>query len=105
MTKLVIQIPAYNEAETLPIALAELPRQIEGVDEIKGVIDDSSSDTLPKSPLRTARITSRHRQNRGFARFGSHQFSLALGADIIVNTMPTTNIQSTDIPRAHQSRF
>ena len=34
MTKLVIQIPAYNEAETLPIALAELPRQIDGVNEI-----------------------------------------------------------------------
>ena len=45
MTRLVIQIPAYNEAKTLPIALAELPRQIEGVDDIKVVvIDDGSSD-------------------------------------------------------------
>ena len=33
--KLIIQIPCYNEAETLQVALDHLPRQIDGVDEIE----------------------------------------------------------------------
>ena len=30
--KLIVQIPCYNEAETLEIALNALPRHIEGID-------------------------------------------------------------------------
>lgn len=33
--KLIIQIPCYNEAETLTIALNELPRHIDGIDAIE----------------------------------------------------------------------
>ena len=33
--KLIIQIPCYNEAETLEIALNALPKKIEGIDEIE----------------------------------------------------------------------
>ena len=36
--KLIIQIPCYNEAETLEIALNDLPRNLEGVDEIEYLI-------------------------------------------------------------------
>mgnify|MGYP002508320669 CR=1 FL=1 len=43
--KLIIQIPCYNEAETLEIALNDLPRQIEGIDEIEYlIIDDGCKD-------------------------------------------------------------
>ena len=67
MTKLVIQIPAYNEAETLPLALADLPRQIDGVDEIQVVvIDDGSTDNTAQVALANgADYVIRHRQNRG----------------------------------------
>lgn len=52
MRKLVIQIPCYNEAETLPGTLAELPREVEGFDEVEIIIvDDGSTD-------RTAEIAS-----------------------------------------------
>ena len=45
MTKLIIQIPCYNEADTLPATIADLPRTIDGVDEIEIlVIDDGSTD-------------------------------------------------------------
>jgi len=102
MTKLVIQIPAYNEAETLPIALAELPRKIEGVDEIKVVvIDDGSSDNTAQIALANgADYVLRHRQNRGLSRafMDGIQFSLALGADIIVNTDADNQYPGTDIP-------
>ena len=36
--KLIIQIPCYNEEETLEIALNALPRQIDGIDEIEYLI-------------------------------------------------------------------
>ena len=45
MTKLIIQIPCFNEAETLPLTLASLPHRIDGIDTIEVlVIDDGSSD-------------------------------------------------------------
>ena len=43
--KLIIQIPCYNEAETLTIALNELPRHIDGIDAIEYlIINDGSTD-------------------------------------------------------------
>ena len=43
--KLIIQIPCYNEAETLEIALNELPKQMEGIDVIEYlIINDGSQD-------------------------------------------------------------
>ena len=43
--KLIIQIPCYNEEHTLPAVLAEIPREISGVDCIETlVVDDGSSD-------------------------------------------------------------
>lgn len=88
--KLVIQIPAYNEAEHLPVVLAELPRQLPGIDEILVVvIDDGSDDGTAKVALEHgADYVLRHRRNRGLSKafIDGIQFGLALGADIIVNT-------------------
>ena len=43
--KLIIQIPCYNEAETLEIALNDLPRHLDGIDEIEYlIINDGSKD-------------------------------------------------------------
>lgn len=88
--KLVIQIPAYNEAEHLPVVLAELPRQLPGIDEILVVvIDDGSDDGTAKVALEYgADFVLRHRRNRGLSKafIDGIQFGLALGADIIVNT-------------------
>ncbi|MEL7245818.1 MAG: glycosyltransferase, partial [Cyanobacteria bacterium J06573_2] len=45
MTKLIIQIPCYNEEATLGTTLSELPREIYGIDSIEFlVIDDGSRD-------------------------------------------------------------
>ena len=47
--KLIIQIPCYNEAETLAIALADLPRQVSGFDTVEWlIVDDGSSDATAK---------------------------------------------------------
>lgn len=90
MTKLVIQIPAYNESETLPEVLHALPKQIPGVDEITVlVIDDGSTDDTAAIAVENgADFVLRHLSNRGLSRsfIDGSELALALGADVIVNT-------------------
>lgn len=100
--KLIIQIPCYNEEQSLPEALAELPRELPGIDTIEWlIVNDGSSD-------RTVEIA---RQcgvdhivdlpvNRGLA----HGFmaglarAVAEGADIIVNTDADNQYDARCIP-------
>lgn len=90
MTKLIIQIPCFNEAGTLPETLARLPRNIPGIDIIEMlVIDDGSADDTAQIALRWGvHHVVRHRRNRGLAAaFQSGlDAALAAGADVIVNT-------------------
>jgi glycosyltransferase involved in cell wall biosynthesis len=88
--KLVIQIPCYNEAETLPLVLSDLPKQVPGVRAIQTlVIDDGSSDGTSEVAQRlgVTRVV-RHRGNRGLARtfLTGLEIALEMGADVIVNT-------------------
>src|SRR4030066_312799 len=88
--KLIIQIPCYNEAETLPITLKQLPRKIKGIDKIEWlIIDDGSADS-------TVSVAKKHgvdhivhfKKNRGLAEGfkAGMDACINLGADIIVNT-------------------
>ena len=61
MIKLIIQIPCYNEAETLAVALAELPRSVPGVDTVEWlIIDDGSTDATVEVARGGEWITSSH---------------------------------------------
>ncbi|MBN1655226.1 MAG: glycosyltransferase [Deltaproteobacteria bacterium] len=88
--KLVIQIPCYNEADTLPEVLADIPRSIQGIGEISVlVIDDGSSDaTVQVAREHGAHRVVSHRGNRGLAQtfLTGIETALNMGADIIVNT-------------------
>jgi len=90
MTRLIIQIPCLNEAESLPATLAELPRQIPGVDEVVVlVIDDGSVDDTAEVALRSgADHVVRHKTRQGVARafVTGLRAALDLGADLVVNT-------------------
>lgn len=88
--KLIIQIPCYNEAETLEIALNDLPKHIDGIDVIEYlIINDGSKD----STVEVARNWGVHyvvsfKQNKGLAKgfMAGIDACLRHGADIIVNT-------------------
>lgn len=87
--KLVIQIPCYNEAATLPLVLAALPRSLAGVAELCVlVIDDGSSDGTAEVARLYGAMVVRHAGNRGLAQaFATGlETALELGADVIVNT-------------------
>jgi glycosyltransferase involved in cell wall biosynthesis len=102
MKKLIVQIPCYNEAATLPEALAALPREIPGIDRIEIlIIDDGSKDAT----VQVARDAGVHhivsfRRNLGLAAAFSAglQESLRQGADIIVNTDADNQYEAKDIP-------
>lgn len=88
--KLIIQIPCYNEAETLEIALNDLPKHIDGIDEIEYLIinDGSKDDTVEVAKKWGVHYVVDFKQNRGLAKgfMAGVDECLRQGADIIVNT-------------------
>jgi len=101
MTRLIIQIPCYNEAQTLPETLAALPRSLPGVDEIRYLVVDDGSEDATTEVARThgAHHVLRLRRHVGLA--GAFvrglEEALRLGADIIVNTDADNQYHADDI--------
>ena len=101
--KLIIQIPCYNEAETLEIALNHLPRHIDGIDTIEYLIinDGSSDDTVEVARNWGVNHIVSFKQNRGLARGFTAGLDgcLRCGADIIVNTDADDQYNGEDIEK------
>jgi glycosyltransferase involved in cell wall biosynthesis len=101
--KLIIQIPCYNEEETLPIALADLPRRIDGVDEIEYlIINDGSVDkTVAVAKEHGVHHVVSFPKNKGLAKgfMAGIDACLRLGADIIVNTDADNQYNGADIAK------
>ena len=99
--KLIIQIPCYNEAETLTVTLNDLPKELDGIDTIEYlIINDGSHDET----VRVAREWGVHHivdfnRNRGLAKafMAGIDACLKNGADVIVNTDADNQYMGEDI--------
>ncbi|MBR6126156.1 glycosyltransferase family 2 protein [bacterium] len=102
MTKLIIQIPCFNEGVNLAQTLRDLPKQISGIDEIEVlVINDGSTDNSAEIAQDFGAKVLDIKQNKGLAnafRMGLQE-SLRLGADIIVNTDADNQYNASDIEK------
>lgn len=100
--KLIIQIPCYNEEKTLPLVVADIPKQIKGVDVIElQIIDDGSTDkTLEVAKQLGIHHIIKNTRNKGLGtsfRIGMES-ALKSGADILVNTDGDNQYPSSYIP-------
>lgn len=100
--KLIIQIPCFNEADTLPVTLMDLPREVPGFDSVEWlVINDGSTDTTVDIALDNGvdHIVS-FINNQGLARafLAGLDSCIRLGADVIVNTDADNQYMAADIP-------
>jgi len=101
--RLIIQIPCFNEAGTLGITLAALPREVPGFSDVEWmVIDDGSSDsTLEVATAGGVDHIVHLGRNQGLARAFAAGLEAAVraGADVIVNTDADNQYCAADIPR------
>ena len=101
--KLIIQIPCYNEAETLEIALNALPKHIDGIDTIEYLIinDGSKDDTVEVAKNWGVHYVVNFRRNKGLAKgfMAGLDACLRNGADIIVNTDADNQYCGDDIEK------
>ena len=104
--KLIIQIPCYNEAETLEIALNDLPKHIDGIDTIEYlIINDGSKDkTVEVARKWGVDYVVNFKQNKGLAKgfMAGLDACLRNGADIIVNTDADNQYCGEDIEKIVQ---
>ena len=102
MTKLIIQIPCYNEEATLGVTLAALPREVAGVDSVEWlIINDGSRDGTLDVAQRFGVdhiVSFPHNQGLAKAFMAGLEASLRAGADIIVNTDADNQYSADDIP-------
>ncbi|HWQ96183.1 MAG TPA: glycosyltransferase [Candidatus Methylomirabilis sp.] len=101
--KLAITIPAYNEEKNIGRVIREIPKRIEGIDEIEIiVINDGSNDRTSEAAKEAGanRIIS-HSNNKGVGRAFSTGLNAAIetGADIIVNIDADRQFNPEDIPK------
>lgn len=101
--KLIIQIPCYNEEETLHIALDALPKKIDGIDKIEVlIINDGSRDrTVFVAKQWGVDYVVNFKRNKGLAYgfLAGLDACLRNGADIIVNTDADNQYEARDIEK------
>jgi glycosyltransferase involved in cell wall biosynthesis len=99
--KLVIQIPAFNEEQTLPGVLRALPRRLPGMAAVEAVvIDDGSSDGTARVARAGGAAVVSLPEHRGLAAAfaAGLEESLRRGADVIVNTDADGQYAAADLP-------
>lgn len=104
--KLIVQIPAYNEQDSIKDVIKSIPRKLPGIKKVEVlVIDDGSKDDTSKSAKEAgADYVIRNTKNMGLARTFQKgiDFCLSKGADIIVNTDADNQYNQKEIQKLIQ---
>jgi glycosyltransferase involved in cell wall biosynthesis len=99
--KVIVQIPCYNEEQSLPATLADLPKAVAGADEVEFlVVDDGSRDGTAETARKCGvRHVVRLSRNQGLARAFTAGLDacLRLGADVVVNTDADNQYRGADV--------
>lgn len=102
MSKLIIQIPAFNEAGTIGATLAALPRQVTGFSLVEWLLVDDGSRDRTVEVARAAGIdhvvSVAHNRGLAAAFMAGLEASLKLGAEVIVNTDADNQYDAACIP-------
>jgi glycosyltransferase involved in cell wall biosynthesis len=101
--KLIIQIPCLDEEATLPQTIADLPRELPGIERIELlVIDDGSTDRTVEVAREcgvehVVRLTNNKGLAAGFQ--AGMDACLKLGADVVVNTDADNQYCGSDVAK------
>lgn len=100
--KLVVNIPAYNEEQSIGEAIQRIPRQISGVSQVEVVVvDDGSTDHTANIAREQGAVVVEHHSNKGVGVAFSTGVLEALKrkADIMVNMDGDLQFSPEDIPK------
>ena len=101
--KLIIQIPCFNEASTLPVTLKELPRKVNGFDVVEWLVvnDGSVDNTVEVARKYGVNHIINFNKNKGLAKafMAGIETCIKLGADVIVNTDADNQYNAKDISK------
>lgn len=98
--RLVVILPALNEEASIQAVLSRIPREIEGVKDVRFVVvDDGSTDRTSELAKAAGAVVVSHPKNRGVgAAFATGiEQALVMGADVIVNMDADGQFQPEDI--------
>jgi glycosyltransferase involved in cell wall biosynthesis len=102
MSKLVIQIPCYNEEEELRATLDEIPKTLEGFDEVEiMIVDDGSTDATAEIAREYGGIhvvSLPYHMGLAKAFTAGIETALKRGADVILNTDADNQYCASSIP-------
>ncbi len=100
--RLLVFLPAYNEAPTIQSVISHIPRNISGIDAVDVlVIDDGSTDRTGERARRSGAQVVRHARNEGLgASFQeATEYALRRGYDLFVNIDADGQFNAGDIPQ------
>lgn len=103
MAHLIIQIPAFNEEQTIAATLGALPRRVQGFDRVEWLLIDDGCRDRTVDIARAAGVdhvvSLSHNQGLARAYMAGLEACLKLGADVIVNTDADNQYDSSCIPQ------
>lgn len=100
--KLIIYMPALNEQEGIADVIKSLPKEIDGIEEIRVlVVDDGSTDDTVKIAKESGAEVVSHTVNKGVGKAfqSAVQYVLEEGGDILVSIDADRQFNSNQIPQ------